>query len=551
MSYQKLTPITAKGATEPRYLEDRFADVVNVKDFGAIGDGVTEDGEAIENAVAAIANGGTVFFPPGTYLCTQRINLPRQNCVFMGSGSASTKILSNGAQAILSADEEQGFANSNLSFFGLTFDGNTFATGSYSAALVRLYACSDIKFHDCVFQNSSGYGLGIQCRAWDSYAEYDLPRYGVAKNIWIDSCAFINNGWSIEGEDTHDGLDIKFGINVNVSNCLFKENRDCGLDIRASGLNVTNCTSVENTSYGYRFQFEDCGELLEDAQVSSIFNISNLYSYNDSQSMAFLQSIIGNYYDCMINVNNIVLHDVKSRGVYINIPNGSINISNIHINQNSDTSSNRRGIDIITAKSVNITNAILDGFAYGVVRLRDGDDLTTIRNQKISTNIKNIIMKNTSVCDFTLHMCDGCISGYTASTVKGFSLYESIIQATDCDFSNVSSVGTFGDNSSIDMRLPSAQSISWPTSECLISSGKYDGINAINLNNTVHIRRNGGAVRPVTDAEQKLGDSNRRWNGVYAVDVFASTGHITNKLYYGDVYLDEARVTSLLSLLNN
>ena len=37
----------------------------DVKEFGAVGDGVTKDTQAIQ---AALDAGGLVFFPPGTYL---------------------------------------------------------------------------------------------------------------------------------------------------------------------------------------------------------------------------------------------------------------------------------------------------------------------------------------------------------------------------------------------------------------------------------------------------------------------------------------------------
>lgn len=46
-------------------------DVFNVKRYGATGDGVTDDREAIQDAInAAGAVGGIVFFPPGTYKVT-------------------------------------------------------------------------------------------------------------------------------------------------------------------------------------------------------------------------------------------------------------------------------------------------------------------------------------------------------------------------------------------------------------------------------------------------------------------------------------------------
>jgi hypothetical protein len=63
-----ISPITATGSNTPRNLDDRFADVVNVKDFGAVGDGVADDREAIRNAVHRInAVGGILFFPTGNY----------------------------------------------------------------------------------------------------------------------------------------------------------------------------------------------------------------------------------------------------------------------------------------------------------------------------------------------------------------------------------------------------------------------------------------------------------------------------------------------------
>ena len=62
-----LAPVIATGSTATRTVNDRFADVLNVRDFGAVGNGSTDDTAAIQAALTAGA-GKEVWFPPGTYI---------------------------------------------------------------------------------------------------------------------------------------------------------------------------------------------------------------------------------------------------------------------------------------------------------------------------------------------------------------------------------------------------------------------------------------------------------------------------------------------------
>lgn len=71
--------VTTDGATTERPLELHLGDIVNVKDFGAKGDGVTNDTNAFNAAIAHMQELGSnvcLFIPPGDYLVTTLPNVP-------------------------------------------------------------------------------------------------------------------------------------------------------------------------------------------------------------------------------------------------------------------------------------------------------------------------------------------------------------------------------------------------------------------------------------------------------------------------------------------
>lgn len=77
------TMVVADGTTTPRSISDRFADIINVKDFGAKGDGITDDTEAIQ---AALDSGKTVFIPCGVYVISDELEIVTQGQRILGSG---------------------------------------------------------------------------------------------------------------------------------------------------------------------------------------------------------------------------------------------------------------------------------------------------------------------------------------------------------------------------------------------------------------------------------------------------------------------------------
>ena len=93
-------PVTATGSSASRSLKDRFADTVNVKDFGAVGDGVADDTAAIQAALNSGAN--AVFIPPNkTYLFSTLVIPNIFNFTLFGSGPASKLKMKSGGSGII------------------------------------------------------------------------------------------------------------------------------------------------------------------------------------------------------------------------------------------------------------------------------------------------------------------------------------------------------------------------------------------------------------------------------------------------------------------
>lgn len=104
-------PVTAAGSTTARTLAARAAEEFNVRDFGAAGNGTTDDTAAVQAALNAAPKGATVFLPVGTYLVGS-LSLFNRACVIRGSGDGS----------VLKA--KSGIGGPALSFVGYQYPTN-------------------------------------------------------------------------------------------------------------------------------------------------------------------------------------------------------------------------------------------------------------------------------------------------------------------------------------------------------------------------------------------------------------------------------------------
>ena len=87
----------ATGAPTARTMPDRLDDVINVKDWGATGNGSTDDTAAIRAAIAHAKSigkyptiGATIYFPPGTYVVSMPLDFSSpSNIRLTGAGEFS------------------------------------------------------------------------------------------------------------------------------------------------------------------------------------------------------------------------------------------------------------------------------------------------------------------------------------------------------------------------------------------------------------------------------------------------------------------------------
>jgi hypothetical protein len=126
-------------------VQAKLRQLVSVKDFGAVGNGTTDDTFALTNA---INTGLSLDFSNGTYLISGPL-YPKSNTVWDGGNNGTIKYSTQtclvDAQTI-----------TNWNFVGLTINGNytayTPASASYYPFGIRLESCSDIEISNSNFQ---------------------------------------------------------------------------------------------------------------------------------------------------------------------------------------------------------------------------------------------------------------------------------------------------------------------------------------------------------------------------------------------------------------
>lgn len=169
----------------------------NVRDYGATGNGTTDDTTPIQAAITAACNagGGVVFFPLGLY-SVSKLTYNCSGVIFRGVGNRQSTLLMRAgtAGAMLTPVDTPTYGYTDIVLEDLRFEGydNTDATsGCYDFLGTRL-----VKINRCVFGYFQAYAVKIKCG----------PNGGTGTSDsifnYIEACAFENNiGPAILSED--------------------------------------------------------------------------------------------------------------------------------------------------------------------------------------------------------------------------------------------------------------------------------------------------------------------------------------------------------------
>jgi len=166
-----------------RTVQAKLRDIVSVKDFGAVGDGVTDDTAAVHAALNyAIGNGKSLYFPNGRYRVTSGYIAAQASLkltIFGDERRGSTTIVLDSVSSSRLFYNFTGGTTQYLTVYGLTFECAQFVTDSDFFRFTNA-SYNNVRFRDVIFQ-------GV-----------DRPVV-FKQNTYSDTCEFIGVAFNDSG----------------------------------------------------------------------------------------------------------------------------------------------------------------------------------------------------------------------------------------------------------------------------------------------------------------------------------------------------------------
>jgi hypothetical protein len=308
--------------------------MISVLDYGAIGNGTTDDTTAIQNAIDDMATdgGGTLYFPPGVYAVTDSL-VPKSKVLLLGSGFTSTNdagyeapvrivgdggfaIFDSGAAAVydfgmdgfglIGSETDSGSRgiyaeNANnwtiRNVFGSGFaNQGMFIRGGVAGVYENIWmqrACMKradhstyvgaVQFGDATHYLSDPIGryIGGYCSYTSGYGSgYHCGLLLGAPNGVFEFC---QGSWSETGIKTLASV----SDNMRLTNCRADHNRGHGFDIAGQNASYLGCIALNNsraTDATYSgFRVRNGGNTFSDNWITETYGFTehHLYGFED------------------------------------------------------------------------------------------------------------------------------------------------------------------------------------------------------------------------------------------------------------------------------
>jgi hypothetical protein len=318
---------------QDRTLTNKLQESVSVKDFGATGDGVTDDTAAIQAAIDA--TGGGLFFPEGTYAVTP---VSGQNyCLLIdaktihlyGNNSTISMATTDVKQALRIRDSNN-FVVSGLSFVGSGTNGSDGGQG-----LLQLYQCDNVVIENCIIKNSNCDGLAM----------------ALCLNITVSNCIFDNCSKSSLYLNLSTGASLSGNIIKNIGGHLVSSTI-VGAGVQISG--NTDCSVIGNSiidGLGMGILCNQSGTTAPKRNIISgntVKGITNPTNTNVSSGIRLSNSATDKA--CATVVEGNFAQGCSVYNFYIENHNGA------KISDNTSVESDRSGFVISTASDVTFQN---------------------------------------------------------------------------------------------------------------------------------------------------------------------------------------------------
>lgn len=341
---------------------------LNVLDYGAVGNGATDDTVAIQAAIDAAGSlslfGGSVFFPPGIYLISDTLSITNSYVTLYGCDNNSvikTNIATGNIIEVIGASLASPVFQTTIR--DLKFAANTAHT---SGCVIYMESVNNIQIQNVYAASYAGFVIVGKETDQDS-----------VQKLFINNCTFSQNNVNNAAV-----ILLYSGAVINVRDCFFNGSgnttaflvRENGSTNNIDGFVFDGCT-CEDFPYGIYTE----GKGIVNARVTN--NI-----FDRGKTTIWLAPASGNCNFFTFIGNNISGDPSYSNNYGIRI-NANTNMAGVLIANNSIYTYNLRGISLTgdgTLRDITITGNVF--VEAGLVELSVGDG---VDNVMVASNVFN------------------------------------------------------------------------------------------------------------------------------------------------------------------